>query len=457
MTRPRPDGRPSTGTDADGRLARLVARPVQRFLRLEVGGGIALLAMTVVALVWANSPFAGGYRAVFHTDLALPFGDRRTEDLTHWVDDGLMTIFFLVVALEIKREWVAGELRDRRAAALPMVAAVGGMVVPAALYLAVTAGGPESHGWGVPIATDIAFVLGVVALLGRRVPPALQVFLLTLAIVDDIGAIAVIAVFYADSTSLGWLAAAGAVVAVVVALRWAQVVHPIAYVALGIALWLCAYRSGVHATIAGVVMGLLTPAGPFPDRRAAGTLGGSHEDRPGARTAGLGEVPSAPAEVPPTDRLIALLHPWTSYVVVPLFALANAGIEIRGDSLSGAGPVLAGVVVGLVVGKVAGITGAVWLATRTGLARLPEGVSWAQLVGAAALAGIGFTVSLFVAGLAFDASAPADDARTGILVASVLAAAAGTTILLRAGRSGPAGAARPGTENIDPGRGTTAP
>jgi NhaA family Na+:H+ antiporter len=418
-------------------LARLVARPVQHFLEIETSGGVVLIVAAVAALVWANSPWQQSYTDVFHTVVGLEIGSfELREDLQHWVNDGLMAVFFFVVGLEIKREWVDGELQDRRAAALPAIAALGGMVVPAAIYAAVNLGGPGGRGWGVPMATDIAFALGVVAVLGRRVPPALKVFLLTLAIVDDIGAIVVIAVFYSSSVSFGWLALAAAVVLTVVVLRRGRVwYHPI-YVALGVALWLCVFESGVHATIAGVVMGLLTPARPFLPRVESERIVDTLENRAELQSEDVRRVSFMIAEsVPLTERIERALHPWTSFVVVPVFALANAGIELTGDTLSGGSSVALGVVLGLVVGKTVGISLFSWVACRLGVASLPSGAGWPQLVGVAALAGIGFTVSLFVAGLAFAPGSPEEEqAKIGILVASVLAAAIGAVVLSVAGR-----------------------
>jgi len=422
----------------DRALARFVARPVQRFLDVEASGGILLLLATVVALVWANSPFRAGYTSLLHTDLVLEVGPvRLAEDLGHWVNDALMALFFLVVGLEIKREWVAGELRDRRAAALPIIAALGGMVVPAGVYIAFTAGGTAADGWGIPMATDIAFALGVLAVLGRRVPGALKVFLLTLAIVDDIGAILVIAVFYAASIEAAWLVAAGAIVAAVVVLRRLRVVQPAVYVVLGVALWLFVYESGVHATIAGVVMGMLTPAVAFQDRLETEAIVDTLEGRDELDAEDVRQVSFLiRTSVPLTDRLLTLLHPWTSYVVIPVFALANAGIEIRADSLTSGGTLLTGIVAGLVVGKAAGVFGAAWLAIRLGVASLPRDVSWGQLFGVASLAGIGFTVSLFVTGLAFTSASLQADAKLGVLIASAIAAAIGSAVLLVTGRSG---------------------
>ncbi|HEX7276468.1 MAG TPA: Na+/H+ antiporter NhaA [Acidimicrobiales bacterium] len=357
------------------------------FLRTEAAGGLALLLATAVAMAWANSPWRAGYVTLWD------------GDLRHVVNEGLMALFFLVVGLEIKRELVAGELRAWRTAALPAIAALGGMVVPALVYLAVTAGGPGARGWGIPMATDIAFAVGVVAVLGRRVPPSLKLFLLTLAVVDDIGAIVVIAAFYAGGVSFPALLVAAPLLAGMAGLRRAGVEWLPAYVLLGAAVWLAFYQSGVHATIAGALLGLLAP-------------------------------------VAVAERLERRLHPLTSFAIVPLFALANAGIVLTADALDGPGAtrIALGVVLGLVVGKLAGVTLAAWLAVRLGIGTLPDGVRWGQLVGVAAVAGIGFTVSLFVAGLAFATPEAEDAAKLGVLVASVAASALGVTLLLLAAR-----------------------
>jgi len=438
MTSPATEHTRPTWIDSDRRLARFVARPVHSFLEVEASGGILLLFATVAALVWANSPWRSSYETFFGTELVLTVGDLRlADDIGHWINDGLMALFFFVVGLEIKREWVSGELRDRRAAVLPAVAALGGMVVPALVYFAFNAGAPAERGWGIPMATDIAFALGVVAVLGRRVPVSLKVFLLTLAIVDDIGAIVVIAAFYSEDIAVGWLLAAVGVVAVVVALRRAHVIYHVAYVGLGLALWLCTFESGVHATIAGVVMGLLTPARPFQPELEAEAVVDTLENQSELSANEVRQVSFLIREsVPLTERLEWMLHPWTSYLIVPIFALANAGIELSSDSFDVGSEVTLGVVVGLVVGKVVGITGSSWLAVRLGLGRLPEATRWPQLVGAAALAGIGFTVSLFVSGLAFEPGAVQDEAKIGILVASAVATVLGTALLVFAGRDG---------------------
>jgi NhaA family Na+:H+ antiporter len=418
---------------------RQLPRPLRQFLHTESGGGIALLVAAVVALVWANSPWSGGYESLWSTELRLSLGGvELSEDLRHWVNDGLMAVFFFVVGLEIKRELVVGELRAPRTAAVPALAALGGMVVPAALYLAVNAGREGVDGWGIPMATDIAFAVGVVALLGSRVPSALKLFLLTLAIVDDIGAILVIALVYSEGVDGGALAVAALAGVGIVVLRRLGVDWPFAYVAAGLVLWVATYQSGVHATIAGVVLGLLTPARPVaPDLLTQDWVSDLAEDPSPHDLATLRRV--ARSSVSPAERLQHDLHPLTSFVIVPLFALANAGVVIERGAFDapGAGAVALGIGVGLVAGKVIGITGATWLAVRTGVGRLPSGVTVRQLVGVAGVAGIGFTVSLFIAGLAFPPEAPGLEAaaKIGILIASVVAAVVGSAILLTAPRT----------------------
>ncbi len=379
---------------------RRLLTPVLEFLRTEAAGGVALVVAVVVALAWANGPWSHSYDALWHFEVSL--GTPRSsidQTLQHWVNDGLMVVFFFVVGLEIKRELVHGELRDPRTAAVPAIAALGGMVVPALIFAAWTAGGSGGHGWGVPMATDIALVVGVLAILGRHAPANLRVFLLTLAIVDDVGAIVVIAVFYASAISWTWLAGAVAGLCVIALMR-TRVRAPIAYVPFAIGVWVAMVNSGVHATIAGVALGLLTPAG---------------EDH----------------EHDVLERLETRLHPWTSFLVVPLFALANAGIAldahaVRASLTHGVG---LGVLTGLVLGKPIGIVGATFLAVGCGL-RLPRGVGRAHVVGAGGLAGIGFTVSLFVAELAFEGSALLADAKIAIFAASCVAAVAGSAVLL---------------------------
>lgn len=365
---------------------RTVIDPIRRFVALEAAGGIVLLGAVVVALAWAGSPWSAGYE------------DLWSGDLRHAIDDGLMTLFFLVIGIEIRREVADGRLSSARTALVPVVGAIGGMVVPALVFTAVTAGGPGARGWGIPMATDVALALGVLALLGDRVPSGLGALLLGLAVVDDIGAIVVIAAFYSDGVDAGWGALALAGLAVVVGLRRLGVGSTAAYVAIGVAVWWATWQSGVHATIAGVALGLL--------------------------------VPTAVA-----DRLLERIHPWTTFLVVPLFALANAGVALSATAIGDAvtSRVGVGVAAGLVVGKLVGVAGAIALAVRFAGARLPDGVTARHVVGLGALAGIGFTVALFVTGLAFDDAVLVEEAKVGILLASVAAAALGSAVLLRAG------------------------
>jgi NhaA family Na+:H+ antiporter len=371
---------------------------LRRVLTSEPAGPLLLLAATAVALMWANSGWRGGYRRLWATRLPLALGS-----VGHFVDEGLMALFFLAVGLEIKRELVEGRLRHWPAAALPAIAAVGGMVVPALVYTAVNLGGPGSRGWGIPMATDIAFAMGVLAVLGRRIPPALRLFLLTLAVVDDVGAVLVIAVFYSSSVHVLPLAAAAALLALTAVVDRSRVASVPLFAALGVAVWLAFSRSGVHATLAGVALGLV------------------------ART-GRGSV---------AHRLEDALGPITRLAVLPVFALANAGVALGAGALDhrGAPTVAAGVALGLVAGKVTGVAGAAWLAVRAKVGALPTGVGWPHLLGAAAVAGVGFTVSMFVSDLAFEDAALQHAAKLGILAASVAAAVIGSVVLVAASRA----------------------
>ena len=409
--------------------ARRVIRPLRDFLATQAASGILLVLAAGVALVWANSPWKGAYHALWASRLDVHVAGRVLAlDLRHWVNDGLMALFFFVVGLEIKRELAEGELKDPRRAALPAFAALGGMIVPAMLFAAFNRGGAGGHGWGIPMATDIAMALGVLALLGPRVHPSLKLFLLALAIVDDIGAIIVIAGFYSIGIDGRMLALAAALVGLVIAAKWFGVYHVGAYVVLGAALWLATHEAGIHATIAGVVLGLLAPTKPIVISELVdeAVLGDISTFETAEETSRL-----ARQSVSVVEWLEHRLHPWTSYVIVPLFALANSGISVDVPSLRRASTsaVTLGVIVGLVVGKTIGISLASWIAVRTGVASLPEGVTWRTLVGAAALAGIGFTVSMFVAGLAFTDPAVEGDAKLGIVAASLIAAVVGTLVL----------------------------
>ncbi len=418
---------------SDRFLARSLARPISRFLHVEASSGILLLVAAVVALVWANSPWSASYRDLWTTELTIGVGGLDlTEDLRHWVNDGLMTLFFFVIGLEIKQELTNGQLTSAKEAAIPAAGALGGMAVPALLYLALTLGGDGAAGWGIPMATDVAFALGVLALLARFVPAELKVLLLGLAIVDDVGAIVVIALFYSDGLAGSWLAAAAAGLLVVVLLRQVGVRFLPVYVVLGAGIWLATFESGVHATLAGVALGLLTPARPFlPDVDADRVADELSADRH-VTAAEVRDISFRIREsIPMTERLQDLLHPWTSYLVVPVFALANAGVVVSGNTLANAAssPVTLGVVLGLVVGKVVGVAGAIALATRLGIARLPGSVTNRHILGMAALAGIGFTVSIFITGLAFEDPLLTDQAKIGVLAASAIAAAVGALIL----------------------------
>jgi NhaA family Na+:H+ antiporter len=422
----------------DERQGPTFIRPLVDFLHTEAAGGAVLVAAAAVALVWANSPWDAGYQALWDTRLAISVAGHTLDlDLRDWVSEGLMALFFLVVGLEIKRELVEGELREPRQALLPAVAAAGGMVVPAALYLAVNAGGDGAAGWGIPMATDIAMALGLLSLLGARVAPSLKLFLLALAIVDDIGSVLVIALAYTDHVDLDALAAAAAIVAVVVGLRAARVRRHLPFAVLGVALWLAMHEAGLHATLAGVVLGLLAPTRPArqPELVDAAELADVSSPEAARHTVTL-----ARESVSVVEWLEHTLHPWTGFVIVPLFALANAGIPLGGALGDAVGsPVAAGVVLGLVVGKPLGIVGATWLAVRFGGARLPDGAAWRGIVAVGVLAGIGFTVSILVAGLAFEDPLLVDEAKLAILAASVLAGLGGLGLMAAAHPSRSAG------------------
>lgn len=428
---------------SDRPLARYVARPIREFLHIEAGGSVLLLGATIAALLWVNLPFDGwaeAYDSFWHTPLSIEVGGfHLEEDLHHWVNDGLMAIFFFVVGLEIKYEIVHGDLRDPKTAALPIVAAIGGMAVPAGIYFAIAGSGDTSSGWGIPMATDIAFAVGVLGVLGRRIPSTARLFLLTLAIVDDIGAIIVIAVFYTSDLSLVWLAVALGLLVVMAALRavrvWSGVVHAI----LAVAIWYAMLESGVHATLAGVAVGLLTPAVALLEPRVAKDFAVSalHD-----RDLDAEEVHRLrfllEESVPVAERLQTSLHPLSSYVVLPVFALANAGVVLTGGVLGDAvtSTVALAIGAGLVIGKPVGITLACLIAVKVGLGRLPEGTHWPQVLGLGSVAGIGFTVSLFIAELSFPGNETlTDDAKVGILLASVVSAVIGVLLLLATTRS----------------------
>ena len=429
-----------------------LAKPFQEFARLEASGGILLIGGTLAALVWANSPWAASYFSLWHTKLTFGFAGRQlSEELHFWINDGLMAIFFLVVGLEIKRETLVGELSSVRKAALPIVAALGGMIVPAGIYFLFNRTGLGAAGWGVPMATDIAFALGVLALLGDRVPTSLKVFLAALAISDDIGAVLVIAFFYTAAISWIALTVAGMFLVALIVMNRIGARHPLIYAVLGLGLWLAFLHSGIHATVAGVVLALTIPARERIDRRAflersAQILQEFREadkDRDAiqasaTRSAALSVLAEdcQHAEAP-MRRFEHALAPWNKHAIMPIFALANAGVVLGGNDALGqlVSPISVGVICGLVLGKPIGIVAFSWLATRLQLAVLPENVGWRQVVGVGMLGGIGFTMSLFIAHLAFGAGTVLETAKVGILVASVGSGGAGTLLLLRRRRA----------------------
>jgi NhaA family Na+:H+ antiporter len=422
--------------------ARFV-RPLLQFTRIEAAGGAVLLVAAAAALVWANAPFGESYERFWETEFLLEFGPLHLhESLRDLVNDGLMAIFFFVVGLEIKRELVVGDLRDPKAAALPVFAALGGMILPALIYISLAGGGEASRGWGIPMATDIAFAVGIVSLLGRRVPVGGKLFLLALAIADDIGAILVIAVFYTDDLSFGYLGLTFAVLFLTWLAKRVGVRSLAFYAPAAFVMWFFLLESGVHSTLAGVALGLLVPAGAMYsdreyidtaqriiDRFDFDTMSPHGVERVDHDALAMSAV--ARESVSPLLRLEEALHPWSSFVVLPVFALANAGVRFAGvDVLEAATqPVALGVALGLVVGKLVGISFFTWLAVRLGFGKLPRLTGWAHVFGLAGLAGVGFTVSLFVTGLAFTDPGITDLAKTGIFVGSTTAGLIGYFVL----------------------------
>ena len=407
-------------------LRSRASAPFRAFVARPNASAIALLAATIAALVWANSPWRASYEQLWTTKLSIVLGDAELSfDLRHWVNDGLMVFFFFVVGLEIRREFDMGELRERRRLATPVVAAIGGMVVPALIYLTFTAGSSDARGWGIVMGTDTAFALGVLGLVGRSFTPRIRVFLLTLVIVDDIVALSVVALVYSGDVSMPALAVALVLFGVIFLMRQAGIVNGVSYLVVACGIWIALVEAGVHPTVAGVALGLLASAHP-PTRRdleRSGELWRRFREQPSPEYARTTEA-SIRYAVSPNERLEHLIDPWTSLLIVPVFALANAGIQLNANVLTRAAssPVTIGIVVGLVAGKVVGITAATWLGSRRWLGRFPLSVAWPSLVGAATLAGIGFTVALLIADLTF-AGARLEEAKVGILVASVLATA----------------------------------
>jgi NhaA family Na+:H+ antiporter len=416
-----------------------------RFFHSEVSGSIALISCTIVALAWANSPWSQSYFDIAHVEIGFSWGGASLMlSLQHWINDALMAIFFFVVGLEVKREISIGQLSTLRKAALPVSAAVGGMLIPAAIYVAINAGGQAVHGWGIPMATDIAFALGILALFGSRAPIGLKVFLTALAIADDIGAVLVIAIFYTANLKLGALAVAGVFMLLIAGARAIGIRRSGIYLALAVGVWLSVLVSGIHATVAGILVAMLVPirSAIDPERfmeRAKDRLvelesanlthDSMVDDR--AQLHALDDLHSATGDMIPAGLALEhSLHPLQAFLILPLFALFNAGVALGGDSLSQTtDPVGIGIVLGLVLGKQLGVTGFSWVAIKSGWADLPDGVGWPHIWGVSCLAGVGFTMSLFITELAFDDPSHIGKAKLGILAASLIAGILGYWIL----------------------------
>jgi NhaA family Na+:H+ antiporter len=414
-------------------LARRALAPVERFLAIEASSGIVLLACAVVALVWANSPWRETYSALWHVPIGIRIGSVGFErDLHFWINDGVMTIFFFVVGLEIRREIHHGELSDLRRAALPLAAALGGMLTPACIFFLINGSHASARGWGIPMATDIAFAVGVLTLLGNRVPPALRILLLALAVIDDVGAILVIAIFYSsDLAPFGFLVV-GLALGAILLLQLLGVRSPWAYVPPGIAAWAGTYVAGIHPTLAGVAVGMMAPVrawiGPqgFLERadESVSALREKNAVDERALLPHLDHLNQARREaVSPVERIQHALHGWVAYGAMPLFALANAGVALGEAKFSGE-PLLAfiGILAGLVIGKPLGVVAFAWVATRARVAALPAGVTWLQVGLVGVVAGIGFTMSIFISQLAFSAGPTLETSKVAILVASAIAA-----------------------------------
>jgi Na+:H+ antiporter, NhaA family len=411
--------------------------PFTRFFEIEAASGIVLLLCTVAALLIANSEWAEEYAHFWHRELGFVVGEWHiAHSVGHWITDGLMTIFFFVMGLEIKRELVAGELRDPKKAALPVLGAVGGMIAPALIYLALQSGGEARAGWGIPVATDIAFVVALISVFGMRAPLGLKVFVLSLAIADDIGAVLVIALFYTSQISFGALGLAAIGFGVVYTLNRIGVRRVPVYVMVGAGIWACFFASGVHPTVAGVLLGLLTPTSAWIGDRAFFDVVGGIVNRlrngeitsKKARHESLGMIAMAAHETTsPLERLEFILHPWVAFAIIPLFALANVGVAV--DASAAGSPVMYAVALGLFVGKPLGIVLACYIAVKLGVAKMPSGVNWPVMVGAGCLCGIGFTMSLLIAGLSLP-EAHLEAGKIGVLSGSLLSAIVGCALLL---------------------------
>jgi NhaA family Na+:H+ antiporter len=425
----------------------ILLNPINEFLHKEASGGILLIICTVIALVWANSPWSDSYHHLWHTYINIDLGNilNLNYSLHHWINDGLMAVFFFTVGLEIKRELLVGELSSMQKSSLPIAGAIGGMVVPAILYLVINSGTEGAGGWGIPMATDIAFVVGIMALLGSRIPLTLKIFVLALAIADDIGAVLVIAIFYTAEISTTALIIAGIVLFLLIILNRLGTKSLIPYTLLGIILWLAFLKSGVHATIAGVLLAFTIPASSrfntkeFSDRvrqliKKFDETGDHWKNvlNNAERQHDVMAIENSCEKVlTPLQRFEHGLHPWVAFFIIPIFALANAGVTLAGLDIFKAlfSPISLGIIVGLFIGKQLGIFAFSYFAVKLRLATLPEGVNWKNLYGAGILAGIGFTMSLFIAGLAFADPALLDLSKIGVLTGSLLSGIVGYTYL----------------------------
>jgi NhaA family Na+:H+ antiporter len=424
-----------------GSLGHRVRTAALGFASWAPSTGLLLLFATLLAIVLTNTDVGPAFTRFWETDVGLSFGDAAFRmSLLHWVNDALLTVFFLVVGLEIKREFTVGHLATRRSAALPIAAAIGGMAMPALIYVLLVPTGPWAHGWGVPMATDTAFAVALIAVMGARVPVELRIFLTAAAIVDDIGAIIVVAIFYSDALDLAALAGALAALGFLVVLNRSGVYRVTPYLVTGVLLWICVHAGGLHATLAGVLLAAFIPTRKPPNYRAlalqaeaileAEASHGGEQFRQGPSAPALRELDAIHDRLEsPADRLLRNVAPRSSFLVLPIFALANAGVVLAAELLGGHGMLMAAIVCGLAIGKPSGFLLASWLAVKWGLAEKPAAYSWRQLAGAGALAGIGFTMSLFIAGQAFPVMGDFAAAKIAVFAASVLSAVAGVAIL----------------------------
>ena len=427
-----------------GSLGHRLHSAALEFVRWGPSTGLLLAIMSILAVILANSAWGPAFTDLWHTETGLQLGGMRFYlPLIEWINDGLLAFFFLVVGLEIKREFTVGHLATRRSAILPIAASIGGMVVPALMYMAILPSGPYAHGWGVPIATDTAFAIAIIVLLGDRVPVELRVFLTAAVIVDDLFAIVVVALFYSGQISLLFLGISGAVVALLVVLNKSGVYRPLPYAVGGIFLWVFLHEAGLHATLAGVILAVITPTRPPGNLRALLAQADNilQDEMRRSGEAVLRHGPSEPAVQAlnvifdriesPADKLLRTLEPWSSYFVLPIFALANAGVLLSIDVISGHGALMSAVILGLVIGKPVGIAAAAFAAVKLGFADKPEEYNWRQLFGVGCLAGIGFTMSLFIAGQAFPNESDFAAAKIAVFTASILAGLFGTVVLWR--------------------------